>query len=68
MLNLIDLQNLSGRTLRRLPLTSLALYARQDPCPIDDAFRVLSQAVDNESLRERKDDTEETTMIDYDYC
>ncbi|CAF9940264.1 hypothetical protein IMSHALPRED_001814 [Imshaugia aleurites] len=60
--------NLSGRTLRRLPLTSLALYARQDPCPIDDAFRVLSQAVDNESLRERKDDREEMTMIDYDYC
>lgn len=46
------LQNLSGRTLRRLPIVSLAMYTRQDPCPIDEALRALSQAVDNESLRE----------------
>ncbi|KAL9076826.1 MAG: hypothetical protein Q9161_000811 [Pseudevernia consocians] len=58
------LQNLSGRSLRRLPVTSLAMYATQDPCPIDDALEALSQAVDNESLREQKDSTEESKMID----
>ena len=58
------LQNLSGRSLRRLPVTSLAMYATQDPCPIDDALEALSQAVDNESLREQKDITEESKMID----
>lgn len=41
---------LSGRTLRRLPVMSLAMYARQDPCPIDEALRALSQAVEKESL------------------
>ncbi len=38
-------QGLSGRTLQRLPTLSLAMYARQDPCPIDEAFVALYKAV-----------------------
>lgn len=65
MLTSTGLQNLSGRALRRLPIMSLAMYARQDPCPIDEALRALAQAVENESLREQRDGTEETKMIDF---
>ena len=57
-------QDLSGRTLRRLPVVSLAMHAKQDPCPIDEALEALSQAVDHESLREQKNDTEDAKMID----
>ncbi|KAF6232364.1 hypothetical protein HO173_009469 [Letharia columbiana] len=56
--------NFSGRTLRRLPVLSLAMYTTQDPCPIDEALNALSEAVDNESLREQKDSTGETKMLD----
>ncbi|KAL6716190.1 hypothetical protein ACLMJK_005756 [Lecanora helva] len=41
-------ENLSGRTLHRLPILSLAMYARQDPCPMDEALDALSRAVDEE--------------------
>lgn len=46
-------QNLSGRTLHRLPMLSLATYAKQDPCPMDEALEALSRAVDDESLVEQ---------------
>ncbi|KAI9876754.1 MAG: hypothetical protein M1830_005802 [Pleopsidium flavum] len=39
---------LSGRTLRRLPALALALYTNSDPCPMNEALRALSQAVDDE--------------------
>ncbi len=56
-------QILSARTLRRLPLMSLAMFAKHDPCPIDEALGALSQAVDKESLQQQKIATEEM-MID----
>lgn len=46
MLTSTGLQNLSGRALRRLPIMSLAMYARQDPYPIEEALGALSQGVD----------------------
>ena len=65
MLSPHDLQSLSGRALRRLPVMSLAMYSKQDPCPIDDALTALSQAVDNEASQGQKDGAEEARMIDY---
>ena len=41
-------QDLSGRTLRRLPTLALALYTTIDPCPIEEALRALSCAVNDE--------------------
>ena len=65
MLTSHRVQNLSGRTLRRLPGTSL-LDSRQNPCPIDEALEALSQAVDNELSRGQKEDrTEEAKTINF---
>lgn len=52
--------NLSARTLRRLPVVSLAMYARLDPCPIDEALGALAQAVEDESLGQQGFGTGET--------
>lgn len=41
-------QGLSGRTLRRLPTLALALHTTIDPCPIEEALRALSCAVNDE--------------------
>ncbi len=48
------IKNLSGRTLHRLPLLSLATYARHDPCPMDEALGVLARAVEDELMTNRK--------------
>jgi len=48
------IQSLSGRTLHRLPLLSLAKYSMQDPCPMDQALEALSKAVDNELLTQQR--------------
>ena len=65
MLISIGLQNFSARTLRPLPVVSLAMFSRLDPCPIDEALRALSLAVDDKSLRGQKDSAEDVKMIDY---
>ncbi|KAM0801378.1 P-loop containing nucleoside triphosphate hydrolase protein [Usnea florida] len=56
--------NLSARSLRRLPAVSLAMYTRQDPCTIDEAFRALAQAVDEEMLRDQSNGAAETEIGD----
>ncbi len=43
---------------------SLAMFAKHDSCPIDEALGALSQAVDKESLQQQKIGTEEMKMID----
>ena len=40
------------------------MYTRQDPCPIDEALRALSQAVDDETLRDQSNGAEETEVGD----
>ena len=62
-LTLTDPQDLSARSLRRLPAVSLAMYTRQDPCPIDEALRALAQAVD-EMLQDQSNRVEETEIAD----
>lgn len=44
----IKKQNLSGRTLCRLPVLALAMHVRRDPCTIDEALVALSKAVEEE--------------------
>lgn len=56
--------NLSPRSLRRLPAVSLAMYTRQDPCPIEEALRALAQAVDDEMLRDQSNGAEELEVGD----
>lgn len=41
-------QNLSGRTLCRLPVSALALHVRKDPCSIDEALVALAKAMKEE--------------------
>ncbi|KAA6412170.1 MAG: pachytene checkpoint component Pch2 [Lasallia pustulata] len=50
--------DISARTLRRLPALALAMYTNSDPCPIDEALTALSRAVEDERssrLGARKD-------------
>ena len=47
-------QGLSGRTLRRLPTLALALHTTIDPCPIEEALRALSSAVNDELQAKNK--------------
>ena len=41
-------QELSGRSLRRLPALALAMYTTSDPCPIEEAVAALARAVEDE--------------------
>lgn len=47
---LIGNQDLSGRTLCRLPVLALAMHIRKDPCSIDEALVALSKAVEEEKM------------------
>lgn len=49
---LIEKQNLSGRTLCRLPVLALAMHIKRDPCTIDEALVALSKAVEEEKMTE----------------
>ena len=46
-------QNLSSRTISRLPVRALAMYTEADPCPFSEAINALSCMVgDAEALIE----------------
>ena len=47
---LIEDEDLSGRTLCRLPMLALAMHIRKDPCTINEALVALSKAVEEEKL------------------
>jgi hypothetical protein len=46
--DIMGFKGLSGRTLRRLPLLSLAMHTFNDVCTIDEALTALSLAVSEE--------------------
>ena len=43
-------EELSGRSLHRLPALALALYTKNEPCELKDMMTALAQAVDEEIL------------------
>ncbi|KAL9098632.1 MAG: hypothetical protein Q9187_009623, partial [Circinaria calcarea] len=55
-------KGLSGRTLRRLPTLALALHTTIDPCPIEEALRALSCAVNEELRAKTRLDAREDTV------
>lgn len=46
---LIQVQGLSGRTLRRLPFLALALFTHADPCPFGVMLHALESAIKEEA-------------------